>query len=331
MFPTFTRSSAAALVCLFSLVSAVPLEKRAPSGPVISSNFPDPSIVKVGNTWYSFGTNLGDQTTPHIQIATSSDFKTWSLTGEDALPTLPAWVSFSKPAVWAPDVIQNDNGKFVMYFSAARLENSDRHCVGVATSDNIMGPYTAQATAWACHNDQGGAIDASSFVDSDGSRYVTYKIDGNSQGSGGACNNDVEPRKSTPIMQQKVGSNGIDKVGNPYQILTNDVPSVDGPDVEAPSIAKLPTGGYVLFFSSNCFTTINYNVNYATASSVSGPYTRASTPLFTSSSTGLWSPGGASIASDGQHLIFHAYIEAGSSIRAVYTAQLSWNDDFASA
>lgn len=68
-------------------------------------------------------------------------------------------------------------------------------------------------------------------------------------------------------MQQKVGSNGIDKVGDPYQILTNSDSSVDGPDVEAPSIAKFSDGRYVLFFSSNCYTTINYNVNYATASS----------------------------------------------------------------
>ncbi|KAK8247059.1 putative endo-arabinase [Phyllosticta capitalensis] len=331
MLPSFTMFSAAALASFLSLVSAAPLEKRAPSGPVISSNFPDPSIIKVGGTWYSFGTNLGDSTVPHVQIATSTDFKTWTLTGDDALPNLPAWVATGTPAVWAPDVIQNDNGNFVMYFSAARAANAARHCVGVATSDTITGPYTAQSTAWVCHNDQGGSIDASSFVDSDGSRYVTYKIDGNSQGSGGACNNENAPIKSTPIMQQKVGSNGIDKVGDPYQILTNSDSSVDGPDVEAPSIAKFSDGRYVLFFSSNCYTTINYNVNYATASSVSGPYTRASTPLFTSSSTGLWSPGGASIAPDGQHLVFHAYIEAGSSIRAMYTAQLSWNDNVASA
>lgn len=177
MLPSFTMFSAAALASFLSLVSAAPLEKRAPSGPVISSNFPDPSIIKVGGTWYSFGTNLGDSTVPHVQIATSTDFKTWTLTGDDALPNLPAWVATGTPAVWAPDVIQNDNGNFVMYFSAARAANAARHCVGVATSDTITGPYTAQSTAWVCHNDQGGSIDASSFVDSDGSRYVTYKID----------------------------------------------------------------------------------------------------------------------------------------------------------
>lgn len=66
-------------------------------------------------------------------------------------------------------------------------------------------------------------------------------------------------------MQQKVGANGIDKVGSAYQIL--DRSSGDGPLVEAPSIAKLPDGRYVLFFSSNCFYTIDYDVTYAIADS----------------------------------------------------------------
>lgn len=63
----------------------------------------------------------------------------------------------------------------MLYFSASR--NDKLHCTGVATSDSIEGPYTARADPWACPLDQGGAIDASGFLDSDGSRYVTYKID----------------------------------------------------------------------------------------------------------------------------------------------------------
>lgn len=63
----------------------------------------------------------------------------------------------------------------MLYFSAAR--NANLHCIGAAVADSIEGPYTARDDPWACPLDQGGAIDASSFRDSDGSRYVTYKID----------------------------------------------------------------------------------------------------------------------------------------------------------
>ncbi|KAF2085715.1 glycoside hydrolase family 43 protein [Saccharata proteae CBS 121410] len=320
-------TGAAALLSLSALGYAAPLGKRSESGPVISSNFPDPSIIKVGDTWYAFGTNVDDNAAPHVQIATSTDFNSWTLTGDDALPNVPGWVYGDEPAIWAPDVIQNDNGQFVLFFSAAA--DDAHHCVGVATSDSVTGPYSAQDSAWACPLDQGGAIDPSSFRDVDGSRYVTYKVDGNSNGHGGVCNNGVDPIVSTPIMQQKVQGDGITPIGNAYEVLDRD--DGDGPLVEAPSIMRTSDGRYILFFSSNCYSTINYDVTYAIADNVAGPYTKYG-PLFVSQSTyGLWSPGGATIAADGQHLVFHAYLAAGSSIRGMYTAEISVSGNTVSA
>lgn len=327
MLPFLPALGATALLSITSLVTALPLEKRVVNGPVISSNFPDPSIIHVGNTWYSFATNNADNSGIHVQIAKSTDFTSWTVLSKDALPNLPGWVYTANPAVWAPDVIQNDAGKFVLYFSASR--NDKLHCTGVATSDSIEGPYTARVDPWACPLDQGGAIDASGFLDSDGSRYVTYKIDGNAIGGGGVCGNTEDPIQPTPILQQKVAGNGIDKIGNAYQVLGRS--AADGPVVEAPSIAKLPDGRYVLFFSSNCFYTPEYDVTYAIANSVSGPYTKYG-PLFVSQGKhGFWSPGGASIAGDAKHLVFHSYNPGGSNIRSMYTATLTWDGNFANA
>ncbi|KAH7031943.1 putative endo-arabinase [Macrophomina phaseolina] len=323
MLSSLAALGATALLSIAPLVKALPLEKRVVNGPVISSNFPDPSIIRVGNTWYSFGTNSADNGGVHVQIAKSDDFNSWTVLGKDALPNLPGWVYTANPAVWAPDVIQNDAGKFVLYFSASR--NDKLHCTGVAIADTIEGPYTARPDPWACPLDQGGAIDASSFRDSDGTRYVTYKIDGNALGGGGVCGNTEPPIRSTPIMQQKVAGNGIDKIGDAYQVL--DRSDADGPLVEAPSIAKLPNGHYVLFFSSNCFYTIDYDVTYAIAPSVSGPYTKSG-PLFVSQGKhGFWSPGGASISPDAKHLVFHSYNPGGSNTRAMYTSTLTWHGD----
>lgn len=76
------------------------------NSPVITTDFPDPSIIKVDDTWYAFGTHsLYDNTDINIQVATSSDFSSWSLSqGTDALPNLPSWVDASNPLTWAPDV-----------------------------------------------------------------------------------------------------------------------------------------------------------------------------------------------------------------------------------
>lgn len=91
--------------------------------------------------------------------------------------------------------------------------------------------------------------------------------------------------------------------------------------VEAPSLVEI-NGTYVLFFSSGCFTTSNYTVSYATASSITGPYTRAAQPLFESGNLGLYSPGGMSIYKDGEHMVFHARLGDG---RALYNAVIGLN------
>ena len=98
MFSTFLASS----LFFLPLAFGATIEKRGITGPVITSNFPDPSFVKgLDGTWYAFSTNSGGL---HIPVANSVDFVTWNLTGQDALPTVGAW-STGKD-VWAPDVIQ---------------------------------------------------------------------------------------------------------------------------------------------------------------------------------------------------------------------------------
>jgi len=89
------------------LSSAAPVDKRSTSGAVITVDFPDPALVKANNQWYAFGTqSTFDNKNIHIQVASSSDFNSWSLhSGQDALPNLPGWVDQSNPLVWAPDIM----------------------------------------------------------------------------------------------------------------------------------------------------------------------------------------------------------------------------------
>ncbi|KAL9081353.1 MAG: hypothetical protein Q9157_000072 [Trypethelium eluteriae] len=296
------------------------LFKRDVAGPEMNSaNFPDPSIVKVNSTWYAFATTSGGV---HIQVATSSDFNNWTLkSGYDALPNLPSWVDQSSPNTWAPDVNQLDDGSFVMYYTASTANDSAMHCTAAATASSVAGPYEPMGDEpWECSKPMGGAIDPSGFRDNDGTRYVVFKIDGNSIGNGGDCNNGVAPIVPTPIMLQKVQSDGVTKVGPAFTILTNE--PVDGPLVEAPSLIRSSGGNYTLFYSSNCFTTAAYDVAYATATNIMGPYTRAGS-LFTSN-TGMDSPGSADIDADGTHLVLHANAGTG---RALYTATINISEN----
>lgn len=207
------------------------------------------------------------------------------------------------------------DGTFVMYYSASTSEDDSKHCVGAATSDSIKGPYKPEDSPLACPLDNGGAIDADGY-DDDGTLYVSYKIDGNSLNSDG----NLHP---TPIMLQKLNDDGVTRNGDPVQILKRS--EADGPVIEAPSIVK-SDGTYYLSFSSNMYNTLQYDVSYATASSITGPYTKSSEPLLVSgdpSNVGdLAAPGGSDFSKDGTKIVFHAF-ENGQDMsdgRAMFTA-----------
>ncbi|KAI9728206.1 MAG: hypothetical protein M1828_004667 [Chrysothrix sp. TS-e1954] len=290
------------------------LSTRSVPYAVLGPNFPDPSLHYADGAWYSFATRTPGESR-HVQVGRSYDFISWELLDLDALPTLPGWVAQSDvlaSKVWAPDVVQNPDGQYLLYYSAAAVESPDHHCVGAATSWNIAGPYAAYDAPMFCDLNQGGAIDASHFWDIDDKRYAAYKIDGNSLGAG----------MPTPLMLQQVDpSNGVTPLGAPVVILTNDNPA-DGGIVEAPYLIRTDDGTYILFYSSGNFNTNQYTVSWASSASVTGPYERRGV-LLKSGDYGLEAPGGMSIGrSEGgtqRHAVFHAGNVQGKT-RAMYEA-----------
>lgn len=217
-----------------------------------------------------------------------------------------------------------------MYYADNLVGNEAHHCVGVATSQTVLGPYTPVGTPFACPIEQGGAIDADGFQDVDGNRYVVYKVDGNSIGHGGECGNMVAPIVPTPIMLQPVAADGITPIGEPTELLDRD--EFDGPLIEAPSLHRSDEGIYFLFFSSNCFTGPLYDTSYATATSIYGPYTKTDLPLFiTGDGPDLRGPGGSDIIKDGSRIVLHSHVDddlrqyVGYTPRGMYTAQLKFS------
>lgn len=333
--------------------------------PLMNRDFPDPSIIRHTNgTYYAFATASGGR---NVQAAWSpAPSGPWTYIDQEILPFSGNWtLSGSVPIsttttrttttlgggnTWAPDVRMLRPNHYVMYYSGQLPgNNSAFHCVGAATATSILGPYTPQETPLACPLSRGGAIDPSGFVDEDtGRRYVVYKVDGNSLGHGGECNNGVAPYQPTPIILQEVDrDDGVTILGPGVEILDR-VAEQDGPLVEAPSLVRVLTTSsssqssstgtssnseeeekrekkqskaiYVLFYSSHCWMTDLYRVNYATADNVTGPYVRAAKkdgdgdgdggllPLIGTGdkSFNLTSPGGATGLDGGGSMVFHA-------------------------
>ncbi|KAK4630944.1 hypothetical protein CLAFUW4_03864 [Fulvia fulva] len=334
-------ATAAALLLLASTASASPRTRRATLpdlNPVIATDFPDPSIIRVNTTWYAFASQSAfDFKNIKVQLATSPDFQTWSLSPLDALSAaLPPWVDAPAGGTWAPSVSRRQDGKFLMYYSAVTNTGGGGrfHCVGAAVADEVMGPYESNSDEpFACPVEKGGALDASAFIDPvDGGNYVLYKIDANALGHGGTCGNTVPPILSTPIMIQRVdASDGVTKIGDPVEILTNT--DLDGPLVEAPYMTRTKEGLYVLFFSSNCWTTELYDVSYAVSESPLGPFRKTMVPLAVTGTRGMIGPGGASVAGDGEggdegYFALHGYARRDDvgGRRAMFVGRVGYGD-----
>ena len=296
--------------------------------PVFPINFPDPAILLYSGTTYAYSTNSDNLHVP-IAIAPSGGQATTAMTKSkralprDALPTLPRWVA-QDAHVWAPDVTRLDDGSFILYFSASSGRDPSKHCVGAAKGTSPEGPFEPLDgdEPFICDLARGGAIDPAGFADNDGKVYVAYKVDGNSLGGPGPCGNG-DGQFATPIELQEVDAkDGYTKIGQPTILL--DRTAADGPYIEGPSIARSVDATYALFFSSQCYNGPDYNVKYATATSVKGPYQRNDTALLKPGDMGLFSPGGASVNRDANRIVFHANEKYNDpAVRLMYISEIS--------
>lgn len=283
------------------------------SNPVLDQDFPDPDVLKVGDTYYAYATNANDV---NIQVAKSTDLVHWEVLGE-ALPALPDWAVQKFGWAWAPEVFSPAAGQYVMYFVARFAIGFDgTQCIGLATSQDPAGPFvSSNPEPFICQTGEGGSIDPSTFVDADGQRYVLWKNDGNSAGY------------QVWLYIQKVSDDGLTLQGEPHQLLTVDQ-LWEGTLVEAPTL-WLQDGKYYLFYSANAYYDRRYGVGYAVADEILGPYVKAEGPwLATNIGAGLVGPGGQDIIT-GPHgdtwILFHGWAPDG--YRRLYLLPLDWESD----
>jgi beta-xylosidase len=228
--------------------------------PVIHDDFPDPFILRAGDAYYAYATTDGAQ---NLQLARSPDLVRWE-TLDDPLPKLAAW---SSGDTWAPEVLETPAG-FVLYYTAhapdvMRPDGSGSQCITVALANRPEGPFVDGSTKpLVCQAELGGSIDATPFIDADGTKYLIWKNDGNCCGL------------PTRFSIQALTDDGLRLSGKPSDMgVVNDEPW-EGDLIEAPTLI-LKDGVYFLFYSANGYDTEFYAVGYATSKKVLGPYVDA--------------------------------------------------------
>jgi hypothetical protein len=248
-------------------------------GLVYPFDFPDPDVLRVGSTYFAYGTN---SVAGNIQIIESTNLTNWNVVG-NALPNLPSWAA--PDATWAPAVAQI-GGQYLLYYAAdVAGPGGGEECISVATAAQPQGPFIDNSSfPLECQPSLGGSLDPSPFIDTDGKAYLEWKSNG---GTGPAT-----------IWSEQLDPAGTGFAANAtaVQMLTPDQPWEAGV-VEAPDLVT-SGGRYFLFYSGNNWDSADYAVGVATCTGPLGPCTKPLSQPILSSSSSMAGPGGESIFTD---------------------------------
>lgn len=240
----------AALAAL-ALCGGTVLAQDAPAAayrnPVIAADFADPSIIRVGDTYYASGTS--SEWAPHYPIYTSKDLVNWEHVGH-VFDKMPDWASGS---FWAPELYHH-NGTYYAYYTARR--KSDKvSVIGVATSNDPRKGFTDRGIICEWGSE---AIDGFVFKDDDGKLYFSWKAYG------------LDQDRPVSLLASEMTDDALKLKGEAFELLL-----ADGKPVSAEGQVMTRRGDwYYLFYSSKgcCGRGCDYQVEVARAKSLKGPW-----------------------------------------------------------
>jgi arabinan endo-1,5-alpha-L-arabinosidase len=230
----------------------------------------DPSVIKVDDTFYVFGS--------HLAAAKTKDFMQWDLVATGASSANPLFENVveelketfdwaQSDTLWAADVIQLGDGKFYMYYNACKGD-SPRSALGVAVSENIEGPYEdlgiiLKSGMWEEASEDGTVYDATIhpntvdpdvFFDKNGKLWMVY-----GSYSGGIFIMEMDPTTGKPVTGQGYGK----------KLLGGNHSRIEGPYV----LYSPETNYYYMFLSFGGLDAAGgYNIRVVRSENPDGPY-----------------------------------------------------------
>lgn len=138
----------------------------------------DPVMAWENGVFYLFSTGMG------VQVATSTDRKTWTVHPFGAIREIPSWTHDSVPGfrnhVWAPDII-NYKGRWWMAYSCSTF-GRNTSAIGLASSptlnfkDSLLYYWKDEGCLVSSqeHRDKWNAIDPAFILDKQGNPWLTW-------------------------------------------------------------------------------------------------------------------------------------------------------------
>jgi GH43 family beta-xylosidase len=307
LLSTTRRALALAAVLVFVLMAAglnAPSRSAATtSTPAILGDHPDPTVVRVGDSYYASATS--GQWAPVFPIFRSKDLAHWQQVGS-IFPQPPKW---TKGHYWAPELVRW-NGRMVAFYSVSR--QGGKPCIAVASAARPEGPWRDRGAALCLPS---GTIDAAPFTDDDGSRWLLYKA----MGVGGG------------LWIVRFDDHRLRTVGRPTLLIKPDKSWEQG-TTEGPALIHR-NGQYHLFYAAGhcCRPPCTYSEAVARSNTLLGPYTKSPAPIMRGDAN--WKcPGHGTLldlGSRGLMLFHHAYRadDPFNSRRSVLLTPISFGAD----
>jgi hypothetical protein len=196
---------------------------------------------------------------------------------------------------------------YVMWFTARLAGRSpETQCIGRAVGSDPLGPFTPEPEPVVCQLDRGGSIDPRSFRAADGSLWLHWKSDDNS---------DVDGAAHSSIYAQRLADDALSFVGEPVRILEADQ-AWEGRIVEAPDLQAGPDGRLWLFYSGNWFNQPVYALGVAECDTPAGPCRKPSDRPWLSSNGQGAGPGEGSLFVDRAGATWIVYAPRAQDYRA---------------
>ncbi|WP_339736490.1 family 43 glycosylhydrolase [uncultured Sunxiuqinia sp.] len=224
--------------------------------PVIAGDFPDPTVIRVGDTYYAAGTS--SDFAPNYPLYESTDLINWKHIGH-IFNEPPDWTSKN---FWAPELYYM-NGTFYVYYTAKR-KGDHVSCIGVATTTDIRKGFTDHGIIIEWGKE---AIDAFVFRDDDDKLYISWKAYGLTEG------------RPIELLCSELSQDGLELVGEHFT-LTDHSKGWQGAGDEGQCLVKHGDYYYHLYSVGGCCDNrCDYQVMVARSTELRGDWEQYPEPI----------------------------------------------------
>jgi beta-xylosidase len=219
--------------------------------PVIAGDFADPSVIRVGDTYYAAGTS--SEWGPAYPVYSSKNLINWDYVGP-VFKELPGWTMGS---YWAPELFFR-NGTFYCYYTARR-KSDQKSFIGVASTKDIRKGFKDHGLLLEWTSE---AIDAF-VVEDKGQLYLTWKAYGLDKG------------REIEILGAELSQDGLKVTGKEFSLIKADPAGWESGGAEGQAIFKRGNYWYMLYSGNACCgDKCDYQVGFARAENLKGPWVK---------------------------------------------------------